>query len=340
MEANAFQAYLRETADRVDEALAAYLQGRPDVPPLKEGVTYALGLDRPERKGRGKRLRPVLCLLTCEGLGGDPARAMPVAAASEMLHNFFLVHDDIEDRDVMRRGRESVWVRYGEEHGINIGDYMLALTYDLLLGSTDRGLSPEQVLRIVTLFTRTLERTGEGQAIEMRNRRRRDLTTDDYLHVVTLKTGHYLAAPLVAGALVAEAPPAVTETLTALGQKAGPIFQIADDLLDLTSGKGREARGSDVREGKRSYLVVAVAAACDPAERERLFDILDTPRPDTRPEDIDWVVELFERYDVISQAKAQGRALLTEARALLETLPAPVDRSLQTGLEFMLERKI
>ncbi|MFQ6013794.1 MAG: polyprenyl synthetase family protein, partial [Thermoplasmata archaeon] len=121
MDPQAFQAYLAEKSDRVDEELDAWLPPAGGVPRLHEGVRYALGLDVPERKRRGKRLRPVLCLLTAESLAGDPNQAMPFALASEMLHNFMLVHDDIEDGDRVRRGRDTVWVRYGLEHAINIG---------------------------------------------------------------------------------------------------------------------------------------------------------------------------------------------------------------------------
>lgn len=338
MDREAFEAYLAETAHRVDEELIAYLEGGDDVPNLHEGVRYALGLDRVERRARGKRLRPALCLLTCESLDGSTEAALPFALACEMMHNFLLVHDDIEDRDAVRRGRESVWIRFGLDHGINIGDYMFAQVYDLVQRSRDRGLPEAVVLRLVALVSETVKGTGEGQAMEMNARGRRDLTPEGYMEIVTAKTGLYLAAPLVGGALVARAPEEVTALLRSLGDRIGPIFQIADDVLDLTKDKGRGEVGSDIKEGKRSLLVVHAAQACSPREREELYRILDTPRKEVTAEEVAWAMELFERHGAVEAARARGRGMLEEAQALVAKLPAPLDANLQTALEFMLAR--
>lgn len=340
MEPEEFQAYLEEKAGLVDAKLEGYLAGSGAIPRLHEGVLYALGLDPKGRKHRGKRLRPVLCLLTCESLGGEAETALPFATACEMLHNFFLVHDDIEDRDVMRHDRETVWVRFGEENGINIGDYMMAQTYDLVLRSSDVGVDPVRVLELVDVITTTLQRTGEGQALDMGSRRRWDMSLDDYMEVVTLKTGFYLAAPLVGGAIIANASVGVKETLMALGDKIGPIFQIADDVIDMTQGKGRGERGSDIKEGKRSILAVFVANECTSEEREELFRILDRPRPETTAEEVRWVMALFEKHDAAGVAKETGHRLMEEAKSLLKELPSPLDANLSAAVEFMLERRI
>lgn len=338
MEVPDFEAYLEATSARVDAALEAHLRREDGIPNLHDGVLYALGLDLPDRRRRGKRLRPVLCLLACESLGGDLQQALPFALACETLHNFMLVHDDIEDEDRTRRGRDSAWVRFGRDHAINIGDYMFAQTYGLVTLSRDRGVSPERVLRLVDLVTHTVERTGEGQALDMIARRRRDLTAEDYLRIVRAKTGYYLAAPLVGGAIVSRAPEDVVQALFALGDQIGPIFQIADDLLDLSEAKGRSEPGSDVKEGKRSYLVVHGASRCTAAEREELFRILDAPRDATTPEEVQWVLALFDRYGTVAAARAAGEALLEEARTTLAGLPSPLGGNLEAAVEFMLGR--
>ncbi len=340
MELEEFQSYLMEKADLVDAELEAYLATAGEVPNLHEGVVYALGLDRKERKHRGKRLRPVLCLLTCESLGGDAEVALPFAAACEMLHNFFLVHDDIEDRDVVRHDRETVWVRFGENDGINIGDYMVALTYELVLRSKVMGVEPARVLDLVDLITMTMQRTGEGQALDMGSRKRRDMGLGDYMDIVTLKTGYYLAAPLVGGAMIANAPQSALDTLKSLGEKIGPIFQIADDIIDLTEGKGRGEKGSDIKEGKRSFLAIDVAGQCTSEEREELYRILDKPRPKTTAEEVRWAITLFEKYDAAGKAKEKGHQLLEEARTLMGGLPSPLNSNLSAAVEFMLERKL
>ncbi|MCJ2519982.1 MAG: polyprenyl synthetase family protein [Candidatus Thermoplasmatota archaeon] len=334
-----FEAYLGEKSGLIDAELGRFLADSGDIPSLHEGVFYALGLDTPERRRRGKRLRPVLCLLTCESLGGEVQRAIPFAMACEMMHNFLLVHDDIEDRDVMRRGRDSVWVRYGKDHGINIGDYMFAQTYELVRLSLERGVNERVVLSLMDLVTQTVERTGEGQALEIEARRRMEMTLDDYMSMVTAKTGFYLAAPLVGGAILADASPASLDVLRSLGDKIGPIFQIADDIIDLTEGKGRGERGSDIKEGKRSFLVVHVSQCCTLSEREELFRILMTPRTDVTREEVHWVMEIFEKYDAVEAARDKGRELLEEAKAFVRKLPPPLDSNLLAAVEFMLGRK-
>lgn len=339
MDVKGFEAYLEERSRLIDGELEAFLRKAGDIPNLHDGILYALGLDIPDRRNRGKRLRPILCLLTCESLGGDLHRALPFAMACEMLHNFLLVHDDIEDEDVRRRGRDSVWVRFGRDHAINIGDYMFAQTYELALMCLDREVEPSTVLRLVDLITQTVERTGEGQALDIGSRQRRDMTEEDYMGVVVAKTGFYLAVPMVGGAMLAKAPQDVIDILRALGDKIGPIFQIADDVIDLTEGKGRGERGSDIKEGKRSYLVVYTALRCDPSERDELFRILDKPRADVTHEEVAWVMDLFNGYGAIEAAMAKGRELQAEAKALLKRLPSPLAENLSSAVEFMLERK-
>jgi geranylgeranyl pyrophosphate synthase len=334
-----FESYLEEKSELIDQELETFLRGAGDVPNLHEGVLYALGLDVQGRRSRGKRLRPVLCLLTCESLGGDLRKAVPFAMACEMLHNFLLVHDDIEDEDVRRRGRESVWVRFGRDHGINIGDYMFAQTYELVLSSLGKGVEASKVLRLVDLVTETVKRTGEGQALDIGGRKRRDMTETDYMEVVTSKTGFYLAAPLIGGAVLADAPPTVLEILRSLGDKIGPIFQIADDVIDLTEGKGRGERGSDIKEGKRSYLVVHVARRCSSADREEMYRILDKPRAETTREEVLWVIDLFKRHNAVEAAMSKGKELMEDAKALLQRLPSPLDGNLGAAVEFMLGRR-
>jgi geranylgeranyl pyrophosphate synthase len=334
-----FEAYLQHASSLVDGELARILTVPEPIANLHDASLYALGLDVEGRKRRGKRIRPVLCLLTCEALGGDTTKAMPFAVASELLHNFLLVHDDIQDGDRVRRGRPSTWAKYGMEHGINVGDYLYARSLESGLRSRDVGLSETQVLRLVNLLVDTIRHTGEGQAMDLNARTRRDLGEEDYLRIVTEKTGHYLAAPAVGGAIVAGAGEDVLDAIREFGRFLGPVFQIADDVLDLTQGKGRNERGSDIKEGKRSYLVVYTAARCTTEERERLYDILDAPREDTASEDIQWVVDLFQQYGAVEGAKAKGEELLREAREALAKAPPKLQEALTGAAEFTLARK-
>src|SRR5690606_28602934 len=117
---------------------------------LDDGMAYALGLDD-EQANAGKRIRPLLCLLVCKELSGDARPALPFAAAIELMHNFCLVHDDIEDGDEMRRGRPAVWKQYGLPHAINIGDYLFTKVFEALLMDS-YSTPPERVVRLFELM--------------------------------------------------------------------------------------------------------------------------------------------------------------------------------------------
>ncbi len=334
-----FERYLDEKSDRVDEELIAFFRRGPEIQNLSEAALYSMGLDVADRKMRGKRIRPVLCILACESLGGSLDLAIPVAMASEIMHNFLLVHDDIEDEDRVRRDRPATWVKYGLAHGINVGDYLFAKTYEAALGCLERGLDKGRMNRLMQLITKTIVHTGEGQALDIGARSRHDMTIEDYLHVTIEKTGYYLACPAVGGALVAGADGRVLDALEEYGKCIGPVFQITDDVIDLTEGKGRGEKGSDIKEGKRSYLAVHTAARCTEAERKSLFEILDKPREKTTAKDVEWVAVLFDKHDAVPAAKMAGEDLLEKGRRSIASLPEVLRENISAASRYMLERK-
>lgn len=322
----------------VESALEAFARADAPVANLDDGLAYALGLDQPDRHARGKRIRPALCLLTCEALGGDGTQALPFAVAIELMHNFFLVHDDIEDGDEFRRGRPSVWKRYGLAHGINIGDYLLTKVFAAFLAAKV-SLPSDLQTALLQLTVETLERTEVGQTLDMNARAHDHVTMAEYLEIVTNKTGFYLAAPMVGGALAARVAAPVVEAVRAFGRQVGPVFQIVDDVIDLTEGKGRESVGSDIREGKRSFLVAHTAALATEAERRRLFEVLDLPREATHDAEVREVAALFERYGAVEAARAHCREMMEAARAALASAPERLQKTLMGVFEDLLERK-
>src|SRR3989339_780697 len=199
-----------------------------------------------------KRVRPAICLITCEALGGNTNDAIHFALAIEIMHNMFLMHDDIEDGDTIRRDQPTVWVKYGTANAINAGDYLLACAYKSVLASP---VSLEKKIHLLQILTLTYEKTVEGQALDINARAAEDFSVDKYMAMVELKTGYYLACGMVGGAVVSGISEKVVEKIWSLGKTMGPAFQIRDDLIDLTHGKGRGgAIGSDVKEGKASFL--------------------------------------------------------------------------------------
>jgi len=266
----------------------------------------------------GKRLRPALCLLCCEALGGRAELALHFAAAVEILHNMFLVHDDIEDGDTVRRDAPAVWVKFGVGNAVNVGDYMLGRAYSTILRSP---VDAPTRLRLLETFTDTYERTCRGQALDMSCRGQETLTLDQYLEMVRLKTGHYLVLGMVGGAIVAGAGEGVVRRLKDLGAHMGPAFQMRDDVIDLTEGKGRGGVvGNDVREGKPSILYAHALSAAAPADARRLVEIMRKDRGGTTDDDVGWVVSLYGRLGSVEFAKVQADGLIAKAFEIIEGL--------------------
>lgn len=338
--ANDLRVYMDTLAAEFEYELRAFVreQGREGVGNLHDAMEYALGADIENPAQRGKRIRPILCLLTAEALGSERALAMPFALSIELMHNFALVHDDMEDGDIMRRGRDAVWIKYGVPHAINIGDYLLVHTMTALTEWGPKSLTPEVRFRLLRLIASALDHTHVGQALDMNARGQRSFTEEEYLRVVREKTGYYLAAPIQGGAIVAGADQATLDAIGEMAQFLGPLFQIIDDIIDLTHGKGRESIGSDIREGKRSYLVAHVAQRCEPDERERLFDILDKPREATSAEDIQAISELFDKYQAIEAGRAYCHQLYERSKEVLGRLPGPLGLALGPVFEMLVQR--
>ncbi|CAN5312539.1 short chain isoprenyl diphosphate synthase IdsA [soil metagenome] len=305
-----FSARVDHFADAVDRELERLLAVKNPLPELHGGAIYSLGLDVPDRAIRGKRVRPALCLLAADALGVDPKRAMAFACAIELLHNFALVHDDIEDGDEMRRGRPATWIRHGLAHGINIGDYMLGKVFSILLRDQQNDFAMRE--KLAELLQDTLEDLFAGQSLDISARHTREFSMQQYETLVAKKTGSYLVAPIIGGALIGGANETSIAAIQRFGQSMGPLFQIKDDLIDLTTGKGRGEIGSDIREGKRSFLVAHVLERCSAGEREILFDILNAPREKTTDAQVSAVVDLFHRHGAIAAGETRCGELMRE----------------------------
>lgn len=323
-------------AEMIDAELIRLNRETEPVANLHDGVMYSMGLDVEDRAVRGKRIRPVLCLMTTDALGRAPRKALAFACGIELLHNFALVHDDIEDGDEQRRGRPATWIKYGLAHGINIGDYMLARVFAVICRDPHNPLAIRE--QLMDLLHRTLEHLFIGQSLDISARASRNFSVADYQHLVSMKTGSYLVAPMLGGAIVGEADEDTITGLTRFGQALGPLFQIKDDIIDLTKGKGRGTIGNDIREGKRSYLVATTAEQCTAQEREELFDVLDKPRKETRDDDVARVIGLFSRYDAIKQGEAYCEELRKRAIESIAPAPPRLREVLETATSILVER--
>ena len=212
---------------------------------------------QPTQGDAGKRLRPLLCLETCASLGGEWERTLPAAAALELLHNFSLIHDDIEDRSDLRRGRPTVWKLWGTPQAVNVGDGMFSLAHLTVQDLLARGVPARQVLQASRMFSQTCVALTEGQFLDMDMEDRLDVDLDLYLWMIRNKTAVLLGTSAGLGALLAGAPEAAVAACQRFGENLGMAFQIVDDLLgtwgdETVTGK---SSSSDVRDRKKTYPI-------------------------------------------------------------------------------------
>lgn len=214
---------------------------------LYEPIRYTLD-------GGGKRLRPVLTLAMCEALGTDPMRAINQAMGVEMFHNFTLLHDDVMDHSDMRRGRPTVHVRWNSRTAILSGDAMLTLSSMLAVTDCD----DEQYRAVNSLMNRTAIEIYEGQQLDMDFESRTDVSVDDYLNMIRLKTSVLLGCACELGAIMAGASDDVRKAVYAYGEQLGLAFQLRDDMLDTYGDPivfGKEI-GGDILNDKKTWLSI------------------------------------------------------------------------------------
>lgn len=229
---------------------------------------------RPVRSDAGKRIRPMLCLLACAACGGDPAQALPAAAAIELLHNFSLIHDDIQDRSETRRGRPTVWTLWGVAQAINAGDALFAIAHRALWRLRTRGVPADRIVEIAERFDAACLALTRGQHFDLLFEGAERITLEEYLEMIRGKTAALLRAALGIGARLADHP---AEDLEAFGEALGMAFQIQDDLLGIWGDPqvtGKSA--ADDLQARKKTLPVVLAMERVPGFVERYRD-LHTP---------------------------------------------------------------
>lgn len=243
--------------------------------------TYELMVDYPLRRAKG--LRPALCIAVARALGSELHEVLPSAAIIEIYHNAFLIHDDIEDGSLERRGAPALHHVHGTPIAINVGDGLLAMAMRPLLANTEK-LGLGRALRILEIVADMVTRSFEGQALELRwiADGAWELTDADYELMALSKTCWYsFVAPALVGAAVAKTDRAVQERLISFMKELGLAFQIRDDLLNLEArgdAYGKEPAG-DLWEGKRTLMLLHALRSAPPDDRARALEILAKPRP-------------------------------------------------------------
>jgi geranylgeranyl diphosphate synthase, type II len=282
-------------------------------------ILYDLVFEYPLREA--KALRPTLCIATCRALGGTVEAVARSATVLELYHNAFLVHDDVEDGSELRRDGPTLHREHGVSVAVNVGDAMLALALEPLLDNM-RLLSLGKALRIRQVVARMARESAEGQALELAwiKNASWSLSDKDYLRMVHKKTSHYtFLAPVIVGAIVADAAPERLATLRRFATALGAAFQIQDDVLNLTGDAeriGKEIDG-DLWEGKHTLMLLHAVRSCSLADRRRAIAILRKSRPirDGMAERVGTIGALVERLSEEGQLSSAGRRALQQALA-------------------------
>ncbi|WP_374685568.1 polyprenyl synthetase family protein [Promineifilum sp.] len=258
---------------------------------------------QPAGGNSGKRIRPILCLLACAAAGGDWRQAVPAAAAIEILHNFSLVHDDIEDDSPTRRGRRTLWTLWGQPQAINTGDGMFALAHLALGRLAERGVPPATVVRALRHFDETSVALTRGQHADMTFETRPAVAVAEYVAMITGKTAVLVALCAELGALVAGADDARVSHFAAFGLNLGLAFQVQDDILGIWGDEALTGKSAatDITTRKKT-LPVLYALERSAALRE----LYDAPAEDDRT---------FVRRAVALLDEAGARAYAVERAA-------------------------
>jgi geranylgeranyl diphosphate synthase, type II len=335
------EAELANYAAVTHEAMRVYL---PDTEPRQ--YLWDLVGEYPRRDG--KAIRPALCLATAVAFGAELDEALPSAVALELLHNAFLVHDDIQDASRLRRGLPTLHAQYGVPLALNAGDALAILAGEALRDNR-RLLGSRLAARIGDEFDLMARRTLEGQARELGWRRdvALELEPDDYLDLIMHKTCWYTTIhPLRVGALIGTLGRADLDPLVRFGFYLGAAFQIRDDLLNLVGDEskyGKESCG-DLYEGKRTLMVIHLLREARGDDHRAVGRFLAMEREQRAPGDVDTILELMRRHGSIAFAREFGLGIAKAADdafegAFADVPDSPERRFVHELIPWMLERE-
>ena len=328
----------------LDRAVATL--GAPDAL-LSRMARYHLGeiaadgtktTDEVRRGSRGKRLRPAVALLSCAAAGGDEAMAAPVAAAIELLHQFTLIHDDIQDESPTRRHRETVWTLWGVGQAINAGDAVHACAHIALYGLVEAGVDGTLAMRLANAYDLMTIEIVRGQTRDLGFEGRDDVSPADYLDMIAAKTSAIIEYAARAGALIAGSDAGTADLFGRFGLSLGIGFQIQDDLLGIwgDAAETGKAAADDIRRRKQSLPILLLRAAASPADRERLAKLYAVPEVDG--DGVGDVLALLERYGIRQQVEEQVLGYHDAARDALLDAARPGDNPGRDALLTMVDQ--
>ncbi|WP_394974100.1 polyprenyl synthetase family protein [uncultured Croceitalea sp.] len=296
----------------------SYLEGKVETKEPKnlyEPINYILALG-------GKRLRPVLALLTAELFDGDYKNALDAALAIEVFHNFSLVHDDIMDDAPLRRGKTTVHEKWDINTGILSGDAMLINSYQFFESYAD-----DTFKELVQLFSKTAIEVCEGQQYDVDFENRDDVTIPEYLKMIEYKTAVLVATAMKMGAIIADTSIENQDLIYQFGRNLGIAFQLQDDYLDAFGNPetfGKQV-GGDIIENKKTFLYLRAIELCDSSEKEMLQHLYSI-EPTNPTEKITAIKTVFEQSGSVEATKKEIESYTQRAFSCLNQLNLPEER--------------
>lgn len=297
---------------------------------LYDPIKYVLSIG-------GKRIRPVLLLLTYNMYRDDIERVMPTAVGLETYHNYTLLHDDLMDKADMRRGMPTVHRKWDDNTAILSGDSMLVVAFQRVAQCPAENLQD-----ILSLFTMTALEIGEGQQYDMDFENRMDVTEDEYIEMIRLKTSVLLACAVKMGAIMAGASDEDAKNLYAFGEKLGLAFQLQDDLLDVYGDPKvfGKAIGGDITSNKKTYMLINAILRANNEQREELIKWITTDNFD-KEEKIKAVTRLYNKIGIRQLCEKKINDYFAEALTYLEKVNVPEEKktALQRFTDQMMHRE-
>ncbi len=303
----------------IEQSVRLLLERKPEG--LYSMLRYHFGwideAGQPSPHALGKAVRPTLCLLACEAVGGNWKHALPAAAAIELIHNFSLIHDDIQDGDQQRHHRPTVWSLWGQAQAINAGDAAFALSGIAIEQLQEQGYPAEIALRAWHLLNTATLRLVEGQYLDLAFEKRLDITLDEYLTMIARKTGALIEAAAHIGAFLGTVDEPLIDHVRWYARALGLAFQIGDDILGIWGQAAETGKpvAADLRRRKKSLPVVYALRYGTAEDRARLAALYAKDQALLDDEDVACALDILRR----ARAQERARSMLADAcaRAML-----------------------
>ena len=294
-------------------------------------VNYILSLE-------GKRIRPILTLISADIFSGSPKKALNAALAGEIFHNFSLVHDDIMDSADLRRGNTTVHKKWDNSTAILSGDVMLILAYQIFENYEANIFVP-----MATLFSKTAIKVCEGQQLDIDFEKKQEISFDEYLLMITYKTAELIGVAMKMGAIIANATIADQEKIYEFGKNLGIAFQLQDDYLDCFGNENDFGKkiGGDIIERKKTFLYIKTLELLSGDEKSNFISLYNSPY-DNSKDKITLVKDMYNKCNIENEVTAEIQKYTDSAFQILESLKLPKEKNefLQNIGNSLMQRKI